>query len=88
MTTENLKETNNWLKNIVGELSRIANALEEQNKPKGLGYPWKNYGVEPLNCYSKDELPLPTANSDLVKAAYNSDYLSTASSDLTNKLYD
>ncbi len=79
MTTKNLKKINDTLKLIVYELSRIANALEEQNKPKALGYPWKNYDVAPLNCYSKDELPLTTANSDLVKAAYKSDFLSTAS---------
>jgi hypothetical protein len=63
------------LKDIAASLLRIANALEEQNKPKGLGNPYAKYGIAPLNCYSKDELPLPTANNSVVTASHDGDIL-------------
>lgn len=75
------------LDETVNVLERIANALEEQNKTSPLT--WNRYPMAgvPLNCYGKDELPLPTANSDVIRASYKGDVLSTASSDLTNELY-
>lgn len=64
---------------LVNALERIANALEEQNKPKGLGSSfkskWSGNGVAPLNCYSGDEVHLPTATSDLVTASHDGDIL-------------
>ena len=83
-----LLRANMRLDETVNVLERIANALEEQNKITPLT--WNRYpmaGVAPLNCYGKDELPLPTANSDAVRASYKGDVLSTASSDLTNEIY-
>ena len=56
---------------IVNALERIANALEEQNKPKVLG----NYWNKSVDCYSKNEIPLQTANSDLVTASHDGDIL-------------
>jgi hypothetical protein len=79
------------LDRAVNALERIADALEEQNKPKGLGNPfntnWSSSGVAPLNCDLGYEVHLPTANSDVIRAPYKGDVLSTASSDLTNELY-
>jgi hypothetical protein len=60
---------------IVNALERIANALEEQNKPKGLGNHWSGNGVAPLNCHLEDEFHLPTATSDLLTASHDGDIL-------------
>jgi hypothetical protein len=67
------------LDRAVNALERIADALEEQNKPKGLGNPfntnWSSNGVAPLNCDLGDEVHLPTASSDLITASHARDIL-------------
>lgn len=58
---------------VVNALERIANALEEQNKPKGLANHWSRSGL--ADCYSKHEIPLPTANNTPVTASHDGDIL-------------
>jgi len=74
------------LKDIVFALNRIANALEEQNKLKGLGH-YNNWGHGIDDYVSKHEIPFPSPWNGGYKPMCNSDSLSTSSSsDLTTKL--
>ena len=78
MNYDQIETLNNTLKFIEGALGRIADALEQANKPKGLGNPmWTG---SPVNCISKDEIPLPTPWNPNIVPACKSD-------DLTNDLY-
>jgi hypothetical protein len=68
MITTNIDKS---LKDIAASLLRIANALEEQNKPKGLGSPNNLFGLNGMHglvpCVSKEEVPLPTPwNTDSI----------------------
>jgi hypothetical protein len=62
------------LKDIAGALTRIANALEEQNKPKSLTIP-RNWGHGIADCVSKEEVPLSTPWNSDNKPSCNSDIL-------------
>lgn len=53
--------SNAHLSDIAEALKRIANALEEQNKPKGLGYAWSQYGI--ANAVGNQDTPLPKIDS-------------------------
>ena len=78
MNYDQLETLNSTLKFIEGNLGRIADALEQANKPKGLGNPYSTYST--LNAVSKDEIPLPTP--------WNTDYKPSCDSDkLQNELY-
>ena len=58
MITTNIDQQ---LKDIAFSLVRIADALEQANKPKGLGNPFSTYSsLKPVDCISKEEVPLPT----------------------------
>jgi hypothetical protein len=65
------------LKDIAFALARVADALEEANKPKGLGSPRipPNWGHGIADCVSKDEIPLPTPWNTDIKPSCNSDRL-------------
>jgi hypothetical protein len=100
MNYDQIETLNNTLKSIEGALGRIANALEQANKPKGLGNPmWTGSHV---NCISKDEIPLPTPWNNDNKPNCKSDILykepekpnwynisdhNFTNNDLTNELY-
>jgi hypothetical protein len=67
------------LENIASALNRIANALEEQNKPKGLRVPNELFGL--ADCISKEEVPLPTP--------WNTGYVPSCNNDiLKNQVMD
>jgi hypothetical protein len=76
-----MKYTDAILKDIAHSLTRIANALEKQNEPKGVIPNWGNLpNFNIADCVSKEEIPLPTP--------WNGDYKPTCKSDnLTNELY-
>jgi hypothetical protein len=60
----------NMLGDIVIELRRIADALEYQNKPKGLG---SSYKYNSIPCELRDEKPLPTPWNNTNKVFYRAD---------------
>jgi hypothetical protein len=50
-----------YLKDIAFTLVRIAAALEQANKPKGLGNPFSTHSsINPIDCISKNDIPLST----------------------------
>jgi hypothetical protein len=65
------------LKDIAFSLNRIACALEEANKPKGLGgpYPYLNHDKLSTNLVSGKEMPLPTPWNNNPLPTCHGDYL-------------
>ncbi|NBX75211.1 MAG: hypothetical protein EBQ92_01490 [Proteobacteria bacterium] len=73
------KKIEKSLEYIAYALGRIANTLEVQNKPKGLGVPNRLFGT--TDCVSKEEIPLPTP--------WNSGYVPSCDNDiLKNQIMD
>jgi hypothetical protein len=66
--------TEKTLQDIAFALNRIAGALEESNKPKGLGSPYSSgHGI--ADCVAKEEVPLPTPWNGDNKPSCESDIL-------------
>jgi hypothetical protein len=61
------------LKDIAVSLLRIANALEEANEIKHAGYNITLGGNNNADCYSKEELPLPTPWNSIVTPSCDGD---------------
>ena len=77
MNYDQIETLNTTLKYIESNLGRIADALEEANKPKGLGgpYPYLNHDKLSTNLVSGNEIPLPTPWNDNPLPTCHSDYL-------------